>query len=109
MDRKPTYEELEQRVKELEKDAAEYGRMDKELRSAHQKLRAVFDSIQDNINVVDLDFNLTDLNEVIIKAFGLPGRESALGRKCFEVLKGREEICPDCAVAEAYRTKTAAY
>ncbi|MFH1675121.1 MAG: PAS domain-containing protein [Pseudomonadota bacterium] len=109
MDRKPTYEELKQRVKELEKDAAEHGRVDKELRAAHQKLRAIFDSIQDTINVVDLDFNLTDLNEFIIKTFGLPGREAALGRKCFEVLKGRKEMCPVCAVAEAYRTKTVAY
>jgi len=107
--KKPTYEQIEQRVKELEKDAAERDRVDKESRSEHQKLRAVFDAIQDTINVVDLDFNLTDLNEVLIKAFGLPGRESVLGRKCFEALKGRKEICPDCAVAEAYRTKTVAY
>jgi two-component system cell cycle sensor histidine kinase/response regulator CckA len=102
MDRKPTREELD-------KKTAERGHVDKALHSAHQKLRATFDSIQDIINVVDLDFNLTDANEVLIKAFGLPDKKSALGRKCFEVLKGRKDICPNCAVAEAYQTKAAAY
>ncbi|OEU49668.1 MAG: hypothetical protein BA861_00035 [Desulfobacterales bacterium S3730MH5] len=87
------------------RDISERKRMEKELRSAHQKMRATFDAIRDNINVVDLDFNLTDVNDALIKAFGLPVDQSVLGRKCFDVLKGRKDICPDCAVADAYRTK----
>ena len=79
------------------------------LDSTHRKLRAVFDAIQENMNVVDLDFNLTDVNDVLIKAFGLPDKESVLGRKCFDALKGRKNICPNCAVAEVYRTKAPAY
>jgi len=109
MARKPTYRELERRIKELEKEAARRKRSDETLDSTHRKLRAVFDAIQENINVVDLDFNLTDVNDVLIKAFGLPDKESVLGRKCFEVLKGRKDICPNCAVAEAYRTKGPVY
>ena len=105
MARKPTYEKLEQRVKELEKEAANRKETEEALSSTHRKLRAVFDAIQDNINVVDLDFNLTDVNEAIVKAFGLSDKERVLSRKCFSVLKGRKEICPNCAVAEAYRTK----
>jgi PAS domain S-box-containing protein len=57
------------------------------------------------MNIVDLDFYLTDVNEVLIKNFGLSNMESVLGRKCFEVLKGRKDICPSCAVAEAYQSK----
>jgi PAS domain-containing protein len=109
MARKPTYRQLERRIKELEKEAARRKRSDETLDSTYRKLRAIFDAIQENINVVDIDFNLTDVNDVLMKAFGLPDKESVLGRKCFEVLKGRKEICPNCAVAEVYRTKAPAY
>ncbi len=106
MVRKPTYEELEQRVRDLEQLADVYRRAEDELRGAHLKLRTVFDAIQGIINVVDLDFNITDVNDFLLKTFGLPNREAALGRKCYEVLKGRTKVCPDCAVAETYRTGT---
>ncbi|MEW5948143.1 MAG: PAS domain-containing protein [Thermodesulfobacteriota bacterium] len=101
--------ELHQRVSELEASEEKSKRAEEALHLVHRKLRASFDAIQDIINVVDLDFNLTDVNEVLIKVFGLSSKESVLGQKCFEVLKGRKDICPSCAVAEAYRTKAAAY
>jgi len=101
--------ELRQRISELGASEKERSRAEAALHSAHRKLRASFDAIQDIVNVVDLDFNLTDVNEVLIKVFGLSSKESVLGQKCFEVLKGRKDICPNCAVAEAYRTKAAAY
>ena len=90
-------------------DITERVRAEEAQRSTHRTLRAAFDAIQDNMNVVDLDFNLTDVNDAIIKVFDLPDRGSVLGRKCFEVLKGRKDLCPNCAVAEAYRTGAPAY
>ena len=101
--------ELRQRIAELEVSEAERKQAEEELRSVHRKLRATFDAIQDLVNVVDLDFNLTDVNGALLNAFGLPDRESVLGRKCFEALKGRQDLCPNCAVGEAYRTKAPAY
>lgn len=101
--------ELRRRVSELGSLEKDYKRSEAALRSANRKLRAVFDAIQDSINVVDLDFNLTDFNNVLIRTFDLPNKESILGHKCYEVLKGRKDICPHCAVAVAYRNKTAAY
>jgi len=109
MAEKPNYRDLEQRVKELEIQVLENKRSDVAMSALHTKLRAVFDSIQDNIDVVDLDFNLTDVNEVLIRTFGLSDKESILNHKCFRVLKGRQDICPDCAVSEVYRTKAPAY
>jgi diguanylate cyclase (GGDEF)-like protein/PAS domain S-box-containing protein len=101
--------ELRQRIAELETSEAERKRLDEALHSVQQKLQAIFNAIQEIMNVVDLDFNLIDVNDVLIKVFGLPGKESVIGYKCFEVLKGRKDICPNCVVAEAYRTKAAAY
>ncbi|MFH1037931.1 MAG: ATP-binding protein [PVC group bacterium] len=80
-------------------------RAEEALHSAYQKLWATFNAIDDNMDVVDLDFNLTEVNDAIVKVFGLPNKEAVLGRKCYEVLKGRRDICPNCAVAETYKTK----
>ncbi len=104
MAKKPTCEELEQRIRELELNFYRYRKAGEALRSAYQGLRAVFDAIPWRINVVDLDFNITDVNEYLVKSFGFPDRESVIGRKCYEVLKGRGSVCPDCAVAETFRT-----
>jgi PAS domain S-box-containing protein len=102
-------EELRQRSARPEVSEAERKHAEEALHSAHARLRATFDAIQENMNIVDLDFYLTDVNEVLIKNFGLSNRESVLGRKCFEVLKGRKDICPNCAVAEAYQSKGPVY
>jgi PAS domain-containing protein len=102
-------EELSQRSARPEVSEAERKHAEEALHSAHARLRATFDAIQENMNIVDLDFYLTDVNEVLIKNFGLSNRESVLGRKCFEVLKGRKDICPNCAVAEAYQSKAPVY
>ncbi len=101
--------ELRQRIAELETSEAERKRLEEALHSVQQKLQASFNAIQANLNVIDLDFKLIDVNDFMIKMFGLPGKESAIGYKCFEVLKGRKDICPNCAVAEVYRTKAVAY
>ena len=90
-------------------DISELKRVHGELLSVHLKLQAAFDAIKENMSVVDLDFNLTDANDSIIKSFGLSGKESVLGHKCYEVFKGQKDVCPGCAVAEVYKTKSAAY
>jgi PAS domain S-box-containing protein len=90
-------------------DITERKRAEEELRSSHRKLQAVFDAIQESMSVIDFDFNIRDVNSVLIKTFGLPDKESILGRKCFEVLKGRKDICTYCPVAEAYQTKAPVY
>ncbi|MBU4259391.1 MAG: response regulator [Proteobacteria bacterium] len=90
-------------------DISELKQVHDELQSVHLKLQAAFNAIKEDMSVVDLDFNLTDANDSIIKSFGLSGKESVLGRKCFEVFKGRKNVCPGCAVAEVYKTKSAAY
>ena len=102
-------EALQEKIAELDRAQDDRKRTEGQLRLSHQKLQAVFDAIQEDVNVVDLDFRLTDVNDTLIRVFGLPDKESILGRKCFEVLKGRKDVCPYCAVVEAYRTKAPVY
>ncbi len=84
-------------------------RAEEALCSANRKLQAIFSAIQEDIHIVDSDFNLVHVSGTLIKLFGLPDKESVLGRKCFEALKGRKEVCSSCAATEAYRTKSAVY
>ena len=56
---KPTYEELEQRVKELEKEVVEQGRLEKRVRG----LSLAVEQSSEGIAVVDLDGNLQYLND----------------------------------------------
>ena len=44
MDRKSTYEELEQRVKELEKYVEQYKKTEKELRGSDHRYRSLLDN-----------------------------------------------------------------
>jgi PAS domain S-box-containing protein len=90
-------------------DITDRKRAEEALQSAHVKMRATFDSIREPMNVVDLDFNLMEVNDALIKTYGLPNKESVIGHKCFEVMKGRKDMCPNCAVAEVYRTKDPTY
>jgi two-component system sensor histidine kinase/response regulator len=90
-------------------DSSELRQVHKDSQAANLKLQAVFDAIKEDMNVVDLDFNLTDANDSIIKSFGLSSKESVLGHKCFEVFKGQKDVCPGCAVAKVYKTKSPAY
>jgi PAS domain S-box-containing protein len=93
----------------VDADTTERRKVEGALQSTHEKLHAVFDAIQDGICAVDTDFNLTDVNEFMLKAFDLPDKETVLGRKCFEMFKHRQDICPYCAVAQSFQTRAPVY
>ncbi len=63
MARKPTYEELQQRVKELEKEAVQRKRADEALRASEEKFRLTFQNAVDAIFWADAETGLiTDCN-----------------------------------------------
>jgi len=70
MDRKPTYEELEQRVKEVEKEARKRKQAEEDLRKSQEYVRNVIDSSLDMIITVDADRNIVELNRAAEEAFG---------------------------------------
>jgi two-component system cell cycle sensor histidine kinase/response regulator CckA len=102
MTQKPTYEELEQRVKELEKEAVERNRAETAIREKENFLEIVFNAIQDGISVRDRDFTLTLVNQWMEKkyAFQIP----LVGKKCYTAFQKRNSICPWCPAVLAMKT-----
>ena len=81
MNKKPTYEELENKIKELE-----------HLKQIeHDRLLSLLESIPYGVYIIDQQYNIQYVNPVIKKEFG-----SINGRKCYDYLYDRSEMCPFC-------------
>jgi PAS domain S-box-containing protein len=70
MDTKPTYEELEQKVKELENIATERKRAEEALKKSEQKYRDLFESNKDGIVLTDMQGKILDANEAYLDMLG---------------------------------------
>ncbi|MBW2317466.1 MAG: PAS domain S-box protein [Deltaproteobacteria bacterium] len=82
---KPTYEELEQKLYELENIALQRKRTEQTLRESEELFRNVYNTAPLAFVVWDLDTRVTDWNKKAEEVFGWP-REEALGRNFFDFL-----------------------
>jgi len=70
MAKKPTYEELEQRVKELENEAVEGKRKEEALRESGERLRTITDTALDSIFCKDINRRYTFVNPSMLQLMG---------------------------------------
>jgi len=92
MAKKPIYEELEQKVTELEKETVKRKKAEETLENVHEQVKLIFDSIDEPIYVCDPDtYELLYVNEALNKIFG-----DVIGQKCFHVLQNLDSPCPFC-------------
>jgi len=70
MGKKPTYEELERRVKWLEKEADKPKETDGALYKSKEKYKNIFSGIEEGFYEVDLAGNLTFFNDSLCKIYG---------------------------------------
>jgi PAS domain S-box-containing protein len=70
MNKKLTYDELEQRLKNLEADAREQKRTKEALLECREELRALLDSVRDGIVVLDMTGRVTRVNNKAIDVIG---------------------------------------
>ncbi len=75
MAKKPTYETLEQRVKELEKMAGNYKLAEKGPRKNEEKFKFLAENIADIVWTLDLNLNTTYVNPSIEKLLGFTQEE----------------------------------
>ena len=69
---KPTYEELEQRVKELEKRSLEQNSLERALRENEELLKATIESTADGILVVDKNEKISHVNNRFAQIWNIP-------------------------------------
>jgi len=75
MTKKPTYEELEQRVKELENEAFDRKQAEEALRESNERYTALFERSLDCVYIHDFEGNFIDANPAALKLFGYTKEE----------------------------------
>ena len=85
MTNKPTYEELEQRVKELEKEFVERKRIEERLEEREQTLQALLNAPTETAILVDLEGTTLAINEIAAKRVG-KNLDELIGLGLFEYL-----------------------
>ncbi|MBN2467098.1 MAG: diguanylate cyclase [Deltaproteobacteria bacterium] len=130
--KKPTYEELEIRVEELEREAYLQAETEAELKAANQELESnsrqmeaiveranqmaveseitsvelnqIFNTTADGIWVVDRDFTLLRVNRALLQVIGKNEQET-VGSKCYELFS--IPLCrgPDCPLVRIMKGK----
>ncbi len=100
MAKKPTYDELEQRVRKLEKEAFERKRTEEALRESEAQKRAILDATIDTIRLVDKDIKVIWANKANTIELER-GLEQLVGNTCYEALLGRDTPCPECPTKKA--------
>jgi len=76
MERKPTYEELEQRVKELEKEPLKHRKAKDALRESEKKFRTIFRAERDAIMVFDAEMlRFVEANDATLDLYGYTQEE----------------------------------
>jgi PAS domain S-box-containing protein len=74
------------------RDITERKRIEKELRTSHDYLDRILNSMVEVLIVVDTDYNIIDINRSFLKYYG-GKRKDIIGRKCYEVLHLLSEPC----------------
>jgi len=75
MTRKPTYQKLEQSIKELKREAADFKRAEESIREGEQKYRTLFDESRDAIYITSRESKFLDVNRALLELFGYSREE----------------------------------
>lgn len=89
---KPTYEELAQKVKELENEAVEHKKVGIALRKLQYYLDQIKIGMHEDIMVIDRNFVIKDVNDGFIIKYG-GNVKKVIGRTCYEVTHGFDKPC----------------
>ena len=86
MARKLTYEELEQRVKELEREAIERKQAEETLRENEERFKEMADLLPTIISELDMNYYLTYVNKAAFETFGYSQEDLEAGLNVFNMI-----------------------
>ena len=88
MIKKPTYQELEQRVKALEERVAHYKHIEEDLKESEVRYRAIVEAFDGLIYICSEDYRIEFMNKKFIERIGYDGT----GELCYKVIHDREFV-----------------
>jgi PAS domain S-box-containing protein len=92
---KPTYEELERRNKELEKEVVNCKRTEQELQEIEKRFKNVTNSIEELIVFVDQNLKVQMINSTLAQTWNI-SLDDCAGEYCYELFYGCNHICEGC-------------
>ncbi|MBW2710307.1 MAG: sigma 54-interacting transcriptional regulator [Deltaproteobacteria bacterium] len=99
MTNQPTYEELEQRIKELEKGIFYLKQAEKEVEGERKRMEVILSALNTGLALINPDMTVAWVNAQTEKI--LPWNE-LVGKVCYEAAAKREEPCEGCGALEAF-------
>ena len=102
MVKKPSYEELEQRVEELEKEATKLKQSDSALKESEERYRAIVAAFDGLIYVCSRDYRVEFMNDSLIERTGY----DATGELCYKAMHELDSVCPWCVNEQVFRGET---
>jgi PAS domain S-box-containing protein len=100
---KPTYEELEQRVTELEKESFKRNLVEEAQKCEIGQLKALLDGLSSTnigVDIVSIDYEVLQQNQFLADRFG-----NIVGKKCHKEYMALEEPCDFCPMIKSLRNK----
>jgi PAS domain S-box-containing protein len=108
MVKKPTYEQLEKRIRELEETESECKRVQEDVEYERVKHEMILDSQLESIVYEDTDMRILWPNKSACESVNMT-REELVGRHCYEIWAERLDPCMDCPIVEAMETGQPAF
>ena len=96
----PTHEELEQKVKKIEKEPLERKQTEEALRESEAQKKAILDASIDRIRLVDTDMRIIWANKTTTRELHM-APEDLRGKFCYQVFVGRDTPCTECPTQKA--------
>ena len=85
-------------------DITERKLMEEKIQKAAEEWQGTFDSVQDQVMILDRDFRIIRVNASAVSFLGLP-LERILGQRCFTLMHGTDKPVETCPLAKMIKTK----
>ncbi|MFC1811400.1 PAS domain S-box protein [Thermodesulfobacteriota bacterium] len=99
---KPTHGAMEQRVKELEKEAVKLRQAESALQASEERYRAIVAAFDGLIYVCSHDYRVEFMNDRFIERTGY----DSTGKLCYKALHELDSVCPWCVNEQVFKGET---
>lgn len=89
--------------KEREREQESRIAVQAELKDSKNYFQTILQSMGEGIVVLDKDFRIQMVNRFLLKIMKMEEKE-AIGEHCYRLIYRRKNLCPNCTVAETFKT-----